>query len=294
LPRTGERLTDLLWASSTMILINRNPMVASLVHITHLFSVTPILPMLVVAPATFIDVSARLISPSSAAIKPRYERSSIPMAARKLWPTRPSSRDCTWSERLRYSSDGSASVCKREIIGRGRFGGSLRIDVSEKGRCVVDRPCRVNGRSCRRAASVGFSSLGAAMSLKGSSDGSARVTFFSRLLSKPLRRSSPPVFGRLSCVGRMDIPPGAKASLKAETSVPSSTAPASPLPFRCALPRIQSGAPLLDRSGSVTWCRKYSIAHFWVRTGNVSSREQRLEKRTALSEVSLSRSTSGC
>jgi len=217
-----------------MILISRNPIVASLVQITHLFSVTPILPMPVAAPVTFIDVRARLISPSNAAIKPRYERNSISMAARKLWRTRPSSRDGTESERLRYSRDGSASVCKREIIGRGRVGGSLRIDVSEKGRCVVDRPCKVKGRSCKRAASVGGSSLGAAISLKDSSGGSARVLLFSRLLRAPLRRSSTPVFGRLSCVGNMDRPPGAKASLKAGSVASSSMTPASPLPFRCA------------------------------------------------------------
>ena len=176
-------------------------MVASLVQITHLFSVTPILPMGVSAPDALMDVRARLISPSKAAISPRYERSSPPIAARKLWLTRPSSRDSTYLERVRYNRDGSAKVCNNDINGSGRVRGSFRMGSSVKGRCVVERPCRVKGRSCKSATSVGGVSLTAVISLGGSSDGSTILTSLPLTFAEPLRMSSPPTWGRLMCDG---------------------------------------------------------------------------------------------
>ena len=106
-----------------------------------------------------MDVRARLISPSNVAISPRYERSSFPIAARKLCPTSPSSDDCTKFDRFRYNKDGSASVCRSDIRGKGSVAGNLSLEVSVKGKFVVDKPCKVKGRSRRSAASDGSQSL---------------------------------------------------------------------------------------------------------------------------------------
>ena len=154
-PNEGKRRDNQLLASSAIRLINRNPIVASLVQTTHRFSVTPVFPIPPRGSFGSIEAKARLISPSNVAIKPRYDRSSLPIADRRLWPIRPSSPDCVKSERTRYKSDGSASVCSRDMTGSGSVIGRSTVDVVENGKCLEDKPCSVKGRSCKRADSVG-------------------------------------------------------------------------------------------------------------------------------------------
>src|SRR4051794_14462417 len=77
------------------------------------------------------------------------------MAARKLWPSNPFAGDLTNVLSPRYNSDGSARVCKSEIIGGGNVGGKLSVVSLAKGRVVEESPCNVKGRSRRRAVSDG-------------------------------------------------------------------------------------------------------------------------------------------
>jgi hypothetical protein len=62
------------------------------------------------------------------------------MAARKLWPSRPFAGDLTKVESPRYNKEGSARVCKREIIGAGSVGGSFKTVSLANGRVVEESP----------------------------------------------------------------------------------------------------------------------------------------------------------
>jgi hypothetical protein len=74
------------------------------------------------------------------AIRLRYERSSLLIAALKLWRKRPSAGDLQKFSSFLYKRDGSARVWRMDIIGKGKVGGNLSVPGLEKGRVVDDRP----------------------------------------------------------------------------------------------------------------------------------------------------------
>lgn len=118
-------------------------MVASLVQATNRLRVTPPL----AAAFGSLAIKARRVSTSNVATNPRYERSSLATAARKLCMIKPPSDDDDASTKLArplYKRHGSAKVCRTEMMGMGKVGGNERVDGSDENfRFDDDIPCRL-------------------------------------------------------------------------------------------------------------------------------------------------------
>lgn len=278
-------------------------MVASRVQTTHLLSVTPAFPIPPRGADSSSEESARRIWASSVATRLRYDRSSVLIADRILWPSSPPAGDFTKSLRPRYNSDGSARVCKSDIMGGGRVGGSLSVFSLEKGKVVDDSPCSVKGKSLRSADSGG--SISTELTARRVD---LRETFLaSFLISVPedwlgdAFSSSGPC--RALSGGNLLNPPGANASLITSSccddgagvdaldclpdlSSRSVRSCLSALSFPCCRCAASRATEWLDGEGlaglmgcgslgsgeSDSWYSRYRIAHFWFKTGSDSRR----------------------